>query len=1146
MKYLLFGTGDYYNRYKKWFSREEVTALLDNAPDKQNSCLDGLPIVSPEQGIQLPYDVVVILSFYVKTMKRQLIELGVPEEKIYHFYDMHKLICGRKDASLYKKEIQYYGDAKNVEASLAILLMAHDLTMGGPSLALYHMAHVLRKQGNTIVVASMLDGPLREVLVKEGIPVIVDVNLQVETMRDAGWPEKFSLVVCNTINFYVFLSERKADTPIIWWLHDSPFFYDGVNPDVINVISGKRMQVCAVGSVARKALESFRKDLFIEDLLYGVADETGGIKRKNKAGGKIYFVTIGYIEARKGQDILIEAIRNMPEEIRKKAVFYIVGQDTSLLAGQIRKEIEGIPEVVMMGVLDRDKIHKFLEQADVLVCPSREDPMPTVAAEAMMHGVPCILSDAAGTVGYIRNGVDGIVFHSGNVKRLAESLVWCIENPRRIWEMGIQARKVYEKVFSMNAFENNVMRVLSEVREMSRNKGGKIAIYGLGAETERVLGEIGEKFQVVGLLDSFRSSGSLYGRPIISLEQAVAEQVRMILVAARPGSCRAIARRIGGICRENQIALFDTRGNDLCNMQRVVYDFKEMPGYTKGELMQEILTYDVVSFDLFDTLIMRQVLFPSDVFELVDDRLRQHGIMIEDFSAKRMASEKELSRDRAPKLVEIYSHMKHTYRIAEIEPEQMAVLEWEIDCGLVVPRREICRLFSNLEARGKKVYIVTDSYYNKKQIIHILKKCGITHYTDVFVSCEYGRGKTQGLFYEFKEITDAWSYLHIGDDVAADVESAEKTGISACRLYSGIDFLEQAGYMGLWDYTQCLSDRVRIGMFVANVFNNPFQFETKESRIGVHTAYDIGYVFFAPMICDFVLWFREQVEKYQLENILFCARDGYLVKQLYDELCNQISSVYFLTSRMAAIRAGMENEEDIRYVGDMKFSGSLFKQLEDRFGIQVCEAERQEDGQADLLDYAQEILDRAAVSRENYCTYIERLGLKEGATGFFDFVAKGTTQMYIGRMMEQHLKGIYFLRLEREQMKGKDLDIISFYDTEEMNNSVIFRDYYILETMLTAPMPSVKEFDKNGNPVYAEETRRESDIRCFQEAQEGIRGYFREYLKLCPISARRTNKNLDEIFLTLIHGIEITDKDFLNLKVEDAFFNRMTDMTDML
>lgn len=36
------------------------------------------------------------------------------------------------------------------------------------------------------------------------------------------------------------------------------------------------------------------------------------------------------------------------------------------------------------------------------------------------------------------------------------------------------------------------------------------------------------------------------------------------------------------------------------------------------------------------------------------------------------------------------------------------------------------------------------------------------------------------------------------------------------------------------------------------------------------------------------------------------------------------------------------------------------------------------------------------------------------------------------------------------------------------------------------------------------------------------------------------------MFLTLIHGMELGDQDFLNLKVEDPFFNRMTDMADML
>lgn len=463
MRYLIFGTGDYYQRYKKWFAPEEVVALLDNATDKQETYIEGVRVLSPEQGVRLVYDAVVILSFYVKAMKQQLMDLGVPEDKIYHFYDLHELICSKKDGQTveYKKPVQYYGWSENIEKSAAILLLSHDLTMGGPALALYHMAQVLRKQGREVVMASMLDGPLREVLTAEGIPVIVDVNLQVETMREAAWTWDFSLVVCNTINFHVFLSERNVDMPVIWWLHDSSFFYDGVNPKRLCGISRKNLKICAVSPVARCAVMKFLKDMLIEDLIYGVTDETRGIQNKNYVEDKVCFVTIGYIEARKGQDILAQAICDLPENIRGKASFYIVGQDASQMAKQIKEMANNIPEVYITGVLGREKIHAILDEADVLVCPSREDPMPTVAAEAMMHGVPCILSDVTGTAKYIQDGVDGIVFCSEDVRQLAEKIIWCVENRQKIADMRISARKVYEEIFSMEAFEKNLLRIMS-------------------------------------------------------------------------------------------------------------------------------------------------------------------------------------------------------------------------------------------------------------------------------------------------------------------------------------------------------------------------------------------------------------------------------------------------------------------------------------------------------------------------------------------------------------------------------------------------------------------------------------------------------------------------------------------------------------
>lgn len=114
--------------------------------------------------------------------------------------------------------------------------------------------------------------------------------------------------------------------------------------------------------------------------------------------------------------------------------------------------------------------------------------------------------------------------------------------------------------------------------------------------------------------------------------------------------------------------------------------------------------------------------------------------------------------------------------------------------------------------------------------------------------------------------------------------------------------------------------------------------------------------------------------------------------------------------------------------------------------------------------------------------------------------------MYCSRLVPNHLDGLYFLQLEKEFMKDKKLDIQAFYDESERNQSAIYEEYYILETILTSPMPSVLEFNSEGKPCYAEETRSEADIACFMQVQEGILNYFKEYIKLCPEETERRRR----------------------------------------
>ncbi len=457
MKIVLFGTGEYYKRYGMWFDKKDVVALIDNSIDKQGTMIDGLKVVSPKYIMQIRFDVVFIMSFYVKEMRQQLIELGVEYHKIYHFYDIHDFYSKKikkKEIFIFEKDSEYdRGD---------FLLLNQDLTLGGPALALFEAAKILKQKGFKVVYASQIDGPLRKLLLEEEITVVVDNNLLVQTMDECHWIKEFSTIICNTINFHVFISSRRTiKNPIIWWLHDALFFYDGVNSKAIKSIINENIKIWTVGSIAKKAICTYRPDFKVENLLYGVEDKSEDDSDLTKNVSFIQFIIVGYIESRKGQDVLIEAIKDIPKDILKHARFRFVGCDSSEFAKKIKVDSMGISEIEFLGMVDRRTINSLFSVADVLICPSREDPMPTVCAEAMMHGIFCIVSSVVGTSEYIKDNYSGMIFESENANDLSKKIIWVINNKQNIKKMGNNARKIYEKYFSMNAFESRFLELLS-------------------------------------------------------------------------------------------------------------------------------------------------------------------------------------------------------------------------------------------------------------------------------------------------------------------------------------------------------------------------------------------------------------------------------------------------------------------------------------------------------------------------------------------------------------------------------------------------------------------------------------------------------------------------------------------------------------
>src|SRR5699024_6659884 len=132
--------------------------------------------------------------------------------------------------------------------------------------------------------------------------------------------------------------------------------------------------------------------------------------------------------------------------------------------------------------------------------------------------------------------------------------------------------------------------------------------------------------------------------------------------------------------------------------------------------------------------------------------------------------------------------------------------------------------------------------------------------------------------------------------------------------------------------------------------------DNQDKQIIIDNPYLVGYLFLAPIICDFMFWFMNSIEHNNINSILFGARDGYLIKKLYDIVDISKKSIYFLTSRIAAIRAGVKTEQDIDFIDEMIFSGNISDELKTRFGVDLDNSSID-----DIKNYKTIILEKANI-----------------------------------------------------------------------------------------------------------------------------------------------------------------------------------------
>ncbi|WP_026504714.1 glycosyltransferase [Butyrivibrio sp. NC3005] len=457
MNIVLFGTGDYYNKYKNCFREDDIVALLDNDSNKIGMIIDNKTVFCPRDINSIDYDIVVILSVHSDSMRNQLISYGVKNEKVILYSDLVKrkdLIKSHVWTQVFVQESRINDVIESMITKKSVLFMSHNLDLNGASLAFYYAAKYSKEIGYDVIFVSWSDGKLREYLEKDGIPIIIEQSLEIMTANDIAWIDKFSRIVCNTLNYYQFLSDKNENRKYIWWLHDPDFFYRSINVEIMKTINFDNMYVYAAGFPAKQAIKKYIPNIHVEILHYGLPDVLlNNDELLNGMHNQLNIVCIANVQNYKGQDILIDAIELMPQEERELLHIMFIGNYESAYGKEQKKRAEKLKNAIeFVGVMEKTEIENVLDVTDLLICPSREDVMPVSVCEAMRKAIPSIVSNTVGTAELITDSVNGFVFESENSLALKIKIEWCIRNMERLKNIGKEARKIYEDYFSISVF----------------------------------------------------------------------------------------------------------------------------------------------------------------------------------------------------------------------------------------------------------------------------------------------------------------------------------------------------------------------------------------------------------------------------------------------------------------------------------------------------------------------------------------------------------------------------------------------------------------------------------------------------------------------------------------------------------------------
>lgn len=295
------------------------------------------------------------------------------------------------------------------------------------------------------------------------------------------------------------------------------------------------------------------------------------------------------------------------------------------------------------------------------------------------------------------------------------------------------------------------------------------------------------------------------------------------------------------------------------------------------------------TFDIFDTVLTRQLSRPVDAFTLLGERLREEGIRVPPFRLFRLLRircerwSRRFDPDYEVKLPDIHRMLGRFLFWSEKDQLRGAELEREIESSVLKGTPHGIKAVQAARGDGRQIAYVSDMYLEEDFIKKILKREGLFEDGDLLaISGEWKASKARGTVW--KPLIEALGVapaeiFHQGDNPHSDVESPKRAGIPSQRLGTA--------EVSRWEQPpegKTADDLIRHGGIAAL---------SRLARAHCKDPDDywtcLGAGVLGPMLAGFTEWIFDKARMDGVGTLWFLSRDGWLMHESARAMAKQNS-----------------------------------------------------------------------------------------------------------------------------------------------------------------------------------------------------------------------------------------------------------------